>query len=488
MKKIYALSFAFILCAFVVNAQTTVTYTLDVNSEDATIDNYSPSNNYPNEIEMASRAWTISSTPVTWRSLFKFNLSCIPPNATVTNANLTLFYAAQNNFGNAQHSSLSSSDESVLQRVTSWWSENTVTWNNQPSATSIDQVILPQSTSGTQDYPNLDVTAMVQQMVSYPSANFGFLLHLTNETAYAQMFFASGDNPVVGKRPSITITYTIPATDCFTLTLDAFGQDATIDDYGPSNNYPNEIEYASRAWTISSVPVSWRSLFKFVLPCDLSNAVVQSATLSLYFAMQNGFGNDTHSSLTSSNESIVQRVTSPWAENTVTWSNQPSTTTTDQVILPQSSSPTQDYPNLNVTAMVQQMLSNPALNEGFMLRLTTETAYAQMFFASGDNPDSSKHPTLQVCYTLLTSVDAVTEQNGLTVFPNPASDELLVSGLSSSIKTINIFNSIGAKIFSGKLTSGEKQIKLNVQNFSPGIYVVSINGEKINRTVKFVKE
>src|SRR5678815_3862331 len=137
MKKIYSLFLITIFFAGITNAQTTVTYTLDVNSEDATIDNYGPGNNYPNEIEMASRAWTISNTPVTWRSLFKFNLSCIPPNATVTNANLTLSYAVQNNFGNAQHSSLSSSNESVVQRVTSWWSENTVTWNNQPSATTL---------------------------------------------------------------------------------------------------------------------------------------------------------------------------------------------------------------------------------------------------------------------------------------------------------------------------------------------------------------
>lgn len=489
MKKIYTLLFLFILFASVASAQITVTYTLDANSEDATIDNYNPGNNYPNEIELASRAWTISSTPVIWRSLLKFNLSCIPPNATVTSANLNLLYATQNNFGNAQHSSLTSSDESVLQRVTSWWSENTVTWNNQPTATTVDQVILPQSASGTQDYPNLDVTAMVQQMVSYPSANFGFLLRLTNETAYAQMFFASGDNPATGKHPSLTITYTMPTTDCFTLTLDAFGEDATIDDYGPANNYPNEIEYVSRAWTISSTPVTWRSLFKFVLPCDLSSAIVQSAHLSLFYATQNSFGNDIHSSLTSSNESILQRVTSPWTENTVTWNNQPSTTTTDQVILTQSVSPTQDYPNLDVTAMVQQMLGNPALNEGFMLRLTTETAYAQMFFASGDNPDSAKHPTLQVCYTLTTSVNPIVKETGLTIFPNPASEQLLISGIQSpDKKEVSVYNMLGEKIFSKEFSAGEKEIRLNVKNFAPGIYTLRVNGENINQASKFVKE
>src|ERR1041385_926589 len=270
---------------------------------------------------------------------------CIPPNATVTSATLSLFYASQNNFGNAPHSSLSSSDESVLQRITTSWTENTVTWNNQPSSTTTDQVIVPQSVTGMDDYPNLDVTAMVQQMVS--TQNFGFLLRLTNETAYAQMFFASGDNPASGKRPSLTVTYTVPATDCITIILDSNGEDATVDDYGPSNNYPNEIELASRAWTISSAPVTWRSFFKFDLPCGLSNIFVQSAQLSLYYPPVNGFGNDVQSSLSNSNESVLQQVTSAWTENTITWNNQPSSTTTGEVILPQSSSPIQDYTNID---------------------------------------------------------------------------------------------------------------------------------------------
>jgi hypothetical protein len=225
------------------------------------------------------------------------------------------------------------------------------------------------------------------------------------------------------------------------------------------------------------------------LPCDLSSAIVQSAHLSLFYAVQNGFGNDTHSSLTSSNESVVQRVTSPWTENTVTWSNQPSTTTMDEVILAQSLSPTQDYPNLDVTAMVQQMLSNPALNEGFMLRLTTETAYAQMFFASGDNPDSAKHPTLQVCYTLATAVNPIVKETGVTIFPNPVSEQLLISGIQSpGKKEVSVYNMLGEKFFIKEFSASEKEIRLNVKNFAPGIYTLRINGENINQASKFVKE
>jgi hypothetical protein len=489
MKKIYFLLLVSASFSFLVSAQTTVTYTLDANSEDATVDNYTPGNNYPNEIEYASRAWTISSTPVTWRSFFKFDLSCIPPNATVVSSTLSLFYANTNNFGNAMHSSLSSSNESLLQRVTSAWTENTVTWNNQPTATATDQVILAQSTSGTQDYPNLDVTAIVQQMVSNPNMNFGFLLRLTNETAYAQMFFASGDNPATGKRPSLTITYTVPVTDCITLTLDSLGEDATIDDYSPANNWPDQIEYTSRGWTISSIPVTWRSLFKFNIPCDLSNAVVQNAYLSLFWADTNALGNGQQSSLTSSNESVLQRVTSAWTEHTVTWNNQPTATTTDQVILPQSTSGTQDYPNINVTSMVQQMVSNPNMNFGFLLHLTNETAYAQMLFASGDNPHTSKHPTLQICYSIPTSINSISAQSELAVFPNPAIDELSIVGYPLAGKgEINIYNALGEKVLVQPLTPNSKQQTISIRQLPSGIYFVKVfSGERMFMK-KFVKE
>src|SRR6185503_16267194 len=183
MKKLLLLLMTCVVLQNFSSAQTTVALRIDAGGADATIDNYVPSSNYPNEIELASRAWTIGSVPVVWRSVFKFDLSCIPSNAVIQNASLSLYYATQNGFGNQLQESLTNSNESVLQRITSSWSENTVTWNNQPSITTTDETILPQSTSGTQDYTNLDVTAMVQQMLA--TVNDGFLLKLTNEVEYA---------------------------------------------------------------------------------------------------------------------------------------------------------------------------------------------------------------------------------------------------------------------------------------------------------------
>ncbi|MBK6446418.1 MAG: hypothetical protein IPF81_14320 [Bacteroidetes bacterium] len=48
---------------------------------------------------------------------------------------------------------------------------------------------------------------------------------------------------------------------------------------------------------------------------------------------------------------------------------------------------------MDVTPIVQEMVSDQAMNYGFLLKLTNETFYAQLIFASGDNPnDLEKHP------------------------------------------------------------------------------------------------
>jgi hypothetical protein len=496
MKKFYLL-LVIVLSTLFISAQITVNIPLKAIDEDATIDDYSAANNYPDEIEYHVSAWTVSSTQVIWRNLFKFDLSCIPSNATIQTAQLSLFYADSNSYGiyaNGLHSSLTNSNESVLQRVTAAWTENTVTWNNQPATTTTDQVILAQSTSGTQNYTNMDVTAMVQQMVSNQSLNYGFLLKLTNEIYYAQMIFASGDNPNLSKHPNLQITYTVPVQICQTFKLSSNDEDATINDYSAANNYPDEIEYHVSAWTISNTQVIWRNLLKFDLSCIPANAAIQSAHLSLFYADSNSYGiyaNGLHSSLTNSNESVLQRVTSAWTENTVTWNNQPSTTATDQVILAQNTSGTQDYTNMDVTQLVQPMTSTPANNYGFELKLTSEIYYAQMIFASGDNPYPDKHPLLEVCYTIGTGINNFTSSSNVSVSPNPAF-EILNVRLPENVRGVKyqIHDAIG------KLTCEESKLlssssagnSIDISDLQAGIYFLQLKMSDQIVTKKFLKQ
>lgn len=169
-------------------------------------------------------------------------------------------------------------------------------------------------------------------------------------------------------------------------------------------NFGTEETLWMKDWTWNAIGCSGgtiRSLLCFTeLSTIPSNAVIVSATLRLY-----GVTSDRNTSYSGApasyyeNTVVVQQVTSPWNENTVTWNTQPSTTTANQFIIPQSTSQYNwNYTNSSseLVAMVQNMVSGN--NYGFMLRLQTEQHYRNMVFASSDHPDASLHPELEVTY------------------------------------------------------------------------------------------
>lgn len=169
-------------------------------------------------------------------------------------------------------------------------------------------------------------------------------------------------------------------------------------------NFGTEETLWMKDWTWNAIGCSGgtiRSLLCFTELSNIpSNAVIVSATLRLY-----GVTSDRNTSYPGApasyyeNTVVVQQITSPWNENTVTWNTQPSTTTANQFIIPQSTSEYNwNYSNSSseLVAMVQNMVSGN--NYGFMLRLQTEQHYRNMVFASSDHPDASLHPELEVTY------------------------------------------------------------------------------------------
>ena len=146
-----------------------------------------------------------------------------------------------------------------------------------------------------------------------------------------------------------------------------------------------------------------RGFIRFDLSSLLTTDVIRHTTLTLYNDPVAEVGeyltnnNGQNSSQSGSDAGWIQKVTQPWAENAITWDNQPPTTVTNEAILPQSTDPHENY-DIDVTALVQNMVTNPASNFGMMLRLQTESAYRALIFASSDNADSTKWPKLVVNY------------------------------------------------------------------------------------------
>ena len=233
MKKLLFLFVIALMCSIVCQAQTTTTVTFKPGPDmghDANIytthgcilnQNTVPSEqmNYGNNGEVQANTWTWNSQGCgggTTRSLFKFSeLSTIPPNAEIIGAELKLFglSTSSNSQGNSSHPGAPNgffSNQSLIQRVTSDWSEQTVTWSTQPTATTTGQITVPQSTTQWNwNFTNSsnELVVMVQDMVTNPETNFGFMLKLETEAIYRCLLFASSDHNNPALWPQLTVTY-----------------------------------------------------------------------------------------------------------------------------------------------------------------------------------------------------------------------------------------------------------------------------------------
>jgi hypothetical protein len=159
--------------------------------------------NFGSSVSLVAVAWTAQGIPYVTRSLIEFDLSAIPPNSTILSAQLSLY-------GEGQHSALSGSNEGLIERVTAPWDESTVTWNNQPPVTTQNSVLLPASSSVAQDYTDIDVTDLINDMIT--GNNFGMLIRLNNESYYRALDFCSSDHADSTKRPKLVITCAFPDT------------------------------------------------------------------------------------------------------------------------------------------------------------------------------------------------------------------------------------------------------------------------------------
>ncbi|WP_437744042.1 DNRLRE domain-containing protein [Sorangium sp. So ce1504] len=188
---------------------------------DATITSLSSGagTNNGNSPNLTAGLWTSSDVKYTNRSLFRFDLSTIPAGSTIERARLSLYadpdarlYGQGTSNGlSPGHATLGGSNAFLLQRVTSAWQENTVTWANQPTTTTLNQVLLPQSTSDGQDYERVDVTALVRDMLSAPANNHGFLMRLQDEVVkWREVSFTSSDHATAARRPKLEVVFRRP--------------------------------------------------------------------------------------------------------------------------------------------------------------------------------------------------------------------------------------------------------------------------------------
>jgi hypothetical protein len=162
--------------------------------------------NYGTTDQLVSAAWTFSGSVGTLRTLLDFSdLQSIPQGTVVTYAYLSLYGVPSSN---AISLGSYGANACYVQRVTSGWNENTVTWNSQPTITNANQVTLPGSNGVQWNYNviDLNVTGLVQDILNLPPADRnGFCIRLQTESYYRSMLFASSDYADATKRPKLRI-------------------------------------------------------------------------------------------------------------------------------------------------------------------------------------------------------------------------------------------------------------------------------------------
>ena len=106
------------------------------------------------------------------RAFIKFDYKDVPANSVLISAKLSLYAIPVPGSGNFIDAHFGPTNSFTIRRITSALNMAQINWNNQPTTTNQNQVIVPQSTSSHQDNTGIDVTNLVKDM--FVSGNNGF--------------------------------------------------------------------------------------------------------------------------------------------------------------------------------------------------------------------------------------------------------------------------------------------------------------------------
>lgn len=442
--------------------------------------------NWGNTPQFNINAWTYQGIPGTVRSIIRFDYSEIPENAVVVGAYLSLYaWEVDNGFG--PHSNLSGPNECFLHQITSNWEEQKVTWENQPTYTEKGKVLIPASTKPDQDYLRIDVTQIVK--TQNKKQNYGFLIKLKEESHYRMMSFCSSDHENLRKHPQLIILYKekITITDtCFVFQPGPRdGKDAILHGLFSEvdRNYGDNPQVAANAWTYGGEPGTVRNLIDFDLKQIPEDAKVTKALLSLYAWDNDSKEFGQHSTLSGPNTCLLHRVTTPWIEDEVTWNTHPEYTEENHIIIPSSDFPTQNYPEIDVTLLVEDMLANPRTSFGFLLRLETEEYYRMMNFCSSDHTNSKLRPRLKIYCDLeeetydpqANNISETDFSKNFNIFPNPATNKLQIENKQDINFNIKIYNLNGILI--DAYINANDLTQIDVSKYPTGVYLFSFINE-----------
>ncbi|WP_149240731.1 PA14 domain-containing protein [Dyadobacter sp. 32] len=213
---------------------------------------------------------------------------------------------------------------------------------------------------------------------------------------------ASDVNNEVGANKWILGTKPCPTTCSTTITATPSRDSWISSTSGEAvTNFGSTGLLLASAWVYDSVGVGiHRSVLDFSELRNIpQNAIIESATLFLYGpGDEDGWPMGNYDN-EGTNQLWVERVTSAWEENYITWLNRPSFTEANRVSIPGSTSEWEHDVSLNVQQLVQDMVNlNSSDRNGFQLRLQQEQVFRSFAFLSRETNHTDYRPKLQVTY------------------------------------------------------------------------------------------
>ncbi len=197
-----------ITITYVVNLPKASVYTLKPDGDlgnDAYINSIAQTSKV-NQTSLVSTVWEFDQGWGIGRSFLEFDLTQIDPELTITLAELSLFHDPNSLIEG--HINNGGSNELTISKITESWNEDNIDWNNQPTISPENQILVPSSNIDDQDYLDIEVTKLVSDMFNNPNESFGFMLQLDDETIgnyNRNVVFASSDHESPELRPRLVI-------------------------------------------------------------------------------------------------------------------------------------------------------------------------------------------------------------------------------------------------------------------------------------------
>lgn len=110
----------------------------------------------------------------------------------------------------------------------------------------------------------------------------------------------------------------------------------------------------------------------------------------------------------------------------------------------------------------------------------------------GDGTNTDKNTITLIGLPCNLNIKIFNELNSITVSPNPAMSNATINYTlnENTSLSLNVVNNIGQLIYYKKIfaNSGENIELLNVENYSQGIYFITLSTKNQNETIKFIKK